>query len=176
MKRWIVGALALMVAGSVQAGMKVGEKEVAGVTLADYATYSWVSNHEPDSGSFLAAESSTARWMESLGDKVLAGRGFSEASREEAAVHLRYTALSTGNLKIAQGRTEHADVNWVIDPHAHASIDYREGALVIEALDAKTGELVWAGWAADAISMDERKLTKTLEKAINKILKQVSKR
>ncbi len=176
MRRWIMGGLAFLVACSSMAGIRIGEKEIDGSSLTDYATYAWVSNHPSESGSFLADGSSSARWMESVGDKVLASRGFKPVSREEASLHLRYTALSTGALQVAKGSTEHPDVNWVIDPQAHSTLEFREGALVIEALDAETGDLVWAGWAADTVSVDERKLTKTLEKAINKILKQVPKR
>ncbi|MEL6926613.1 MAG: DUF4136 domain-containing protein, partial [Bacteroidota bacterium] len=49
-------------------------------------------------------------------------------------------------------------------------INYDEGTLVLDFVDAKTEKLVWRGTATDVLSSDEKEITKTLKRAIRRLI------
>jgi hypothetical protein len=175
MKRWIVYGLGLLMATTAVAGMKVRSLSVPGVDLGNYATYAWHSNHDSDSGSFMAEGSPTAKRMEGLGNPLLAERGLSEVSSGEPDLWIRYTALSVGNVKMAKNRGEGGDVNWILEPMTFHDVSYRQGTLLLEFVDAESERLVWAGWASDVVPDADQLIVQKIDKAIQKILKKLPK-
>jgi len=175
MKRWIVYGLGLMMASGAVAGMRVKSLSMPGVELGRYATYAWDSNHDPDSGSFMAEGSSTAKRMERLGNPMLAERGLSEVASGEPDLWIRYTALSVGNVSMARNAGEGSDVNWILEPMTFHDVSYRLGTLLLEFVDAESDQLVWAGWASDVMPDADKLIEKKIDKAIQKILKKLPK-
>jgi len=176
MKRFVVFGAALLMAGTVHAGMKVRSWSPPGVNVAGYTSYQWSSNHDADSGSFMAQGSSTAMRMERLANGGLTERGYVESSSGEPDLWIRYTALSTGNISAAKNRGEGGDVNWILEPMSFHDTSYRAGTLLLEFVDAETDELVWAGWASDVIPEGDQVIRKKIDKAITKIIKQLPER
>jgi hypothetical protein len=66
-----------------------------------------------------------------------------------------------------------SDVTWLV-ASSSAPMIYKQGTLLIEALEAESGELLWAGWASDAIEAipKREKVAKKAEKAMGKIMKE----
>ncbi|MDH3743646.1 MAG: DUF4136 domain-containing protein [Acidobacteriota bacterium] len=158
------------------AGMKVKTKTGRGTALASYETYAWKSQHDAESEHILAAGSPSAQILESVADPMLRKYGLSLESNGEPDLLVRYTGVSREMLNI-EGTTRDLGGNatWIGDPHAHSMMMQREGTLLLEIVDAVTEKLVWAGWATDAVDTvpNPVKITKKIEKATKKILKEL---
>ena len=158
------------------AGMKVKTKTGRGPDLASYETYAWKSQHDPESEHILAAGSPSARILESIADPLLSQHGLTLAETDEPQLLVRYTGVSREMLNI-EGTTRDlgGGATWIGDPNAHSMTLQREGTLLLEIVDAKTEKLVWAGWATDAVDAvpNPVKITKKIEKATKKILKEL---
>ena len=174
MRRLVWFGVAWLVATGATAALKVKARAFPGPAVSSYETYGWKSNQDnPDA--LLGEGASMASGMEALGDEILAARGFSPA--DEPDLWIRYTALSHGDLQVADPNVEEPDdVRWVADPSGHFTVSYRKGTLLLEFVDAETEKLVWAGWASDVVPADERVIRKKVDRAIVKILKQLPRR
>lgn len=171
--------LVLGSAALARAGMKVHSKSWGDAALAEYDSYSWLAADEADSGAVIAKGTRLAGKLEVVGDAILIKAGFSKGTGEGRRLVFRYRGLAADMLDIEGVTKEISEhVTWVGDPNAHSMTSYRKGALMVEALDAETDELLWAGWAVDLIELipDRQKLAKKAEKAMAKILKQLPKR
>jgi hypothetical protein len=60
-------------------------------------------------------------------------------------------------------------------PHDVAILDYEEGTLVLDVIDARTDRLVWRGWAVDSLSgilESQDRMEKKIEQAVASMLAQ----
>lgn len=161
-------------AASAGAGMKVNSKSWGDASLTNYESYSWLAADEKDSGALIAKGTRLAAKLEAVGDPILVKAGLAKGAGDGPRLVLRYRGLAADMLDIEGVTKEISDhVTWVGDPNEHSMTSYRKGALLVEALDAESEELLWAGWAVDVIELipDPQKLAKKAEKAMTKILK-----
>ena len=169
----------LLLSAAAGAGMKVQSRSWGDTDLASYESYSWLAADEKDSGAVIAKGTRLAAKLEAIGDSILVGAGLAKGAGDGPRLVFRYRGLAADMLSIEGATKEISDhVTWVGDPNAHSMTSYRKGALLVEALDAETEELLWAGWAVDVIELipDPQKLAKKAEKAMTKILKEFPKK
>lgn len=163
--------LMLWIAGSVMAvaGMKVKVSEKPGVDYSAYQTYAWKRRADLKADHPMATGSDTDQWLRGLANDQLAASGFELVAAEEADLWVNYVTYDSDVLQI-EGTTKDiaGSVKWIGDPDAHSMRNYLEGTLVIEIVDAKTGKMLWSGWASDAAATQE-KLQGKAPKAIKKI-------
>ena len=174
MKRVLIGCSLLLLAAVAHGGMKVKSEGAKGVDLPGYSTYSWRAADPASSGLMVAEGTRIARILEEVGDKTLAKAGLEKRPADEAGLIFRYRAFSREKVGAGGGATDlGSDVTWLVGSTAPAMV-YKEGTLLIEAIDAESGELLWAGWAKDAVEAipKREKLAKKAEKAMAKIMRE----
>jgi len=175
MKRVTIATCTLiLVATSASAGMKVKARSLGEADLAEYQSYTWLAVDEEASGAMIARGTYLAASLEAIGDSILGEAGLSKGAEEGPKLIFRYRGLATDMLDITGTNREISDhVTWTGDPGAHSMTSFKKGTLLVEAIDADTEELLWAGWAVDMVELfpDRLKLAKKAEKAMGKILK-----
>lgn len=171
MRRATIILLALWITGSVTAvaSMKVQISEKPGVDFSTYETYTWKRRTDLHPDHPMATGSELDTWVRGLANDQMAAKGFELVNTEKADLWLNYVTYDSDVLQI-EGTTKNVakNVKWIGDPYAHSMRNYLEGTLIIEVVDAKTGKMLWSGWASDAAATQE-KLQGKAPKAIKKI-------
>ena len=163
--------LMLWIAGSAMAvaGMKVHISESPGVDFSTYETYTWKRRTDLHADHPMATGSDLDTWVRRLADDQMSARGFEKAEAEEADLWVNYVTYSSDVLQVeGTTKTVAGNVKWIGDPQAHSMRNYLEGTLIIEIVEAKTGKMLWSGWASDAAASQD-KLQGKAPKAIKKI-------
>ena len=174
MKRLLIVCSLIVLAGPAHAGMKVKSETAKGADLSGYSTYAWRAANPADSGMLIAEGTRIAGILEAVGDKALSKAGLEKKSAEEAGLIFRYRGFSKEKVGVGGGPGDlGSEVTWLVGSTAPAMV-YKEGTLLIEALDAESGELLWAGWAKDAIEAipKREKMAKKADKAMRKIMQE----
>ena len=173
-KTLCVLSLAVICASAAHGGMKVKSESKKGVDLSTYTTYSWKAADPSDSGLMIAEGTRIAGMLEEVGDKALAKAGLEKVPAGEAGLIFRYRGFAKEMLGAGGGAADSgADVTWLVGSSVPPTV-YKEGTLLIEAVDADSGELLWAGWAKGAIEAipKREKVAKKAEKAMAKIMQE----
>jgi len=174
MKRLLLALPLLLLAVSpADAGMKVKSESLEGADLSSFRTYSWKAADPSSSGLMIAEGTRIAGMLEDIGDRALAKAGLQKKPAEEADLIFRYRGFAKEMVGAGGGASDlGSDVTWLVG--SSALLVYKQGTLLIEALDAETEELLWAGWASDAIEAlpKREKVAKKAEKAMGKIMKE----
>jgi hypothetical protein len=168
----------LLLSVAAHAGMKVKSESAKGADLSSFTTYTWRAADPATSGLMIAEGTRIAGIIEEVGDKALAKAGLEKRSVEEAGLIFRYRAFAKEMIGAGGGAADlGSDVTWLVGSPAPPTV-YKQGTLLIEALDAKSGDLLWAGWAQGAIEAipKREKVAKKAEKAMSKIMKEFVKK
>ena len=176
MKRWsIYGFLFLTAATVCWAGMKVDSKSYAAMDLSAYDTYAWSTDQEADAGHPLSAGSPLDLRLQEIARDLLAKRGLAPVAGGEPDLQIRCIGISKEMQDIGGVKKDMGAVTWVGDVGAHGVTAYRQGTLILELVDARSEERLWAGWASDALPAvpDPDKVGKKAEKALKKILQRL---
>ena len=164
----------LVVTPAVDAGMKVKSESLEGADLSSYATYSWKAADPATSGLIIAEGTKLAGRLEEIGDQALVKAGLGKKPLGESDLVIRYRGFARDMVGVGGGAGDlDSDVTWLVGSST-PPMAYKKGTLLIEALDAETEELLWAGWASDVIEAlpKREKIAKKAEKAMVKIMKQ----
>lgn len=162
-------ALCGVVSVAASAGVSVEVSEKPGVDYSAYKTYAWKirADLHPDHPMAIGSEADLR--IRRLADEALADSGFEPVEIEEADLWINYVGYDRDLLQIeGTTKTIAGNVKWIGDPDAHSMRNYLEGTLVFEVVDAKTGRMVWSGWASGAAPTEE-KLRAKAPKAIKRI-------
>jgi hypothetical protein len=162
----------LALAAPATAGMKVKSELRDGVDLSSYETYTWKAADPASSGLLLSEGSRLAGVLEEIGDEALAKKGHTRAGVGGGSLVIRYRGFAKEMVGTYGAAYAPPDVTWIVGSSAPPMV-YKQGTLLVEALEAETGELLWAGWASDALESfpDREKLARKAEKAMTKIMK-----
>lgn len=162
-------AICLVGSGAVFAGVSVEVSEKPGVDYSAYETYAWKIRADLHADHHMAEGSEADLRIRRLAGEALADSGFELVDIDAADLWINYVTYDKDLLQI-EGTTQTVagSVKWIGDPDAHSMRNYLEGTLVFEVVDAKTGKMVWSGWASGAASTRE-KLRAKAPKAIKKI-------
>ncbi|MDY7093047.1 MAG: DUF4136 domain-containing protein [Acidobacteriota bacterium] len=164
--------LALTVAApAASAKIRVEVTQDAEAPYGDYGLYRWKELPKLPAAAPSRAPILEAR-LQAAVEKGLQNRGFQKATEDQEADFL---VLIFGAI---EDRLDLSGVDYELSPRVHWADDeslrfqrsYKEGTLVIDILDAASGELVWSGAAHDASDKPE-KLVERIEKAVAKILR-----
>lgn len=164
----VTGVLALTLALGGCA-MQVRSYAPLGASLQPYRTYDWgpldaSSTGDPrlDGNEFFQARMRTAV------DAQLAGRGFEKAASPDLRLH--YHASVTQEITISGGERRNG-VCEDCQPEV-----YDAGTLMIDLVDARTGRLVWRGWAQssfEGVIDDQRSLERRVDEAVAQIMRKL---
>lgn len=167
----LLAGILLAMPGAAAPSMKVTSKTTAGADLSSYATYSWLPAAAEDSGPLVAAGTTLAAVIEEVGDRELAKLGMEKAPAGEAQIVLRYQGIGRDIVRPGAGKAGiDPNMAWIASDGQSPSV--QEGSLVIEAVDAKTDEVLWLGWATDIIEVPPKrsKIERKASRATRRIL------
>lgn len=178
MKRLIIVLVLLaLLPGAAQAGMKVRSENLEDFDPSAYSSYCWKAADPATSGLVLAEGAMMAKKLEEIGDRTLAKAGLEKKPAGEAELIMRYRGFSRDKVGVGAGAGDFAsDTTWLVGYGPPPTV-YKEGTVLIEAIDPESEELLWAGWATDALEAFPRRDTviKKVEKAAVKIMKKFPK-
>jgi hypothetical protein len=179
MKKTLLAMLLVtLLPGMASAGMKVKSESRPGVDLTAYSSYSWKAADPATSGLMIAEGTKLAKALEEVGDGEMAKVGLNKRPSGESELIFRYRGFARDMVGVAGGGADpNPDVNWIVGGGA-SSMAYKKGTLLVEAVDAESGELLWAGWASDVIEAfpKREKVARKAEKAMRKTMKEFAKK
>ncbi len=152
------------------------------VSFRDFRTYMWIAGVSGNRGNPAVDSPLTGRRIQNAVDGELIGRGY---RRTDAGVPDFYITYSVTSLR----RT---DITSTGDPYSHRYFSgyraYRnhgvgveaqtshwiESTIVLDVIDAATGEVVWRGWATADLDTNPSpdRVSYYVERAVAKILKE----
>ncbi|MEQ1573383.1 MAG: DUF4136 domain-containing protein [Vicinamibacterales bacterium] len=158
--------LALAATGCIT--MSVASHVERGVDFSQFRTWEWgAPDALPTGDPRLDNNEFFNDRLQGAIEKSLAGRGFARVARgtmPDLLIH--YHANINQRFQVNEP-----------DPNCNGNcqasvIDYEQGTLVIDMLDAKTNKLVWRGWAQDSVQGiidDQDRLNRQVDEAVSKM-------
>jgi len=175
MKRFTrLAALAVMaLAATGCVTMSVSSHLERGANFATYRTWDWgVADALPVGDPRLDNNSIFKDHLEGALEKALAGRRLQRAGPGTSAdilVHYHASVNQRFQVNESEGNCQGADCRPGV-------IDYEQGTLVIDMMDAKTNKLLWRGWAQDSVQGvidNQDRMDKKIDEAVTKMMAQL---
>lgn len=143
-------ALALVIVAGC-ATMNVSSHIERGVDFTDYVTYDWgppdnlpVGDPRLDNNPFFND------YLQGAVEKQLKAKGFDRnASGATADLLVHYHASVNQRLDVYRADQQYGYCYGDCEPQV---VDFEQGTLVIDVVDAKTKKVVWRGWAQDTMT------------------------
>jgi hypothetical protein len=161
---------ALALAGC--ATMNVSSHIERNVNFSEYATYDWgppdnlpVGDPRLDNNPFFND------YLQGAIEKKLAAKGFERAGAgQRADVLIHYHANVSQKLDVYEVDSRYGYCYGDCEPQV---ADYELGTLVVDVVDARTGKVVWRGWAQDAMTGiidNQDRLEKQVDEGVTKMM------
>lgn len=173
MYKYLLLLLSLLLANSCSTVYQTYSEEEPGINLRKYRTYDWLERTlvEEDKVSLILSDT-TERKIRSTVEAELVRFGFRQCDVEPDLM-LHYHAILKNK--------EIYYLDWTCDDeewHKYGrcqrvkETNFREGTLIIDFIDARTGNQVWRGVAIGAIDdLSRNAVDKQVEEAVHKIFK-----
>lgn len=134
---WSAIAVLALAAGAC-ATTHAGSYVQRGIDFAQYRTYDWAPPDPlPAADPRLAEHAYFQDYVEGAVQRGLAGNGFGKTPAADPDLLVHYHASVTQRLRV--------------DPFGRAQ-EFEAGMLVLDVLDARSGRLVWRGWARHGVT------------------------
>jgi hypothetical protein len=163
-----VAALAL--AGC--ATMNVSSHIERGVSFSEYVTYDWgppdnlpIGDPRLDNNAFFNDH------LQGAIEKKMAAKGFERAVTGTPDLLVHYHASVNQKLDVYAVDQRYGYCYGNCEPQI---VDYEEGTLVIDLVDAKTNKVVWRGWAQEAMNGiidNQARLEKQVDEGVTKMMR-----
>jgi hypothetical protein len=145
---FVTALAALAIAGC--ATMTVSSHIERNVNFAEYVTYDWgppdnlpVGDPRLDNNPFFTD------YLMGAVEKQMAAKGFERALSGGADLLIHYHASVNQQLDVYEVDHRYGYCYGNCEPEI---VNYEEGTLLIDLVDAKTNKVVWRGWAQDAMN------------------------
>ena len=139
--------------------------------FADYVTYDWgppdnlpVGDPRLDNNPFFQDH------LQGAIEKRLAAKGYERALTGEPDLLVHYHASVNQKVDVYEVDTRYGYCYGNCQPQV---VDFEQGTLVIDVVDAATGKVVWRGWAQDVMNGvidDQRRLEKQVDESVDKMM------
>jgi hypothetical protein len=132
---------------------------------ADFSRYQTLAWKESKESRVVAEKNSLADGrIRAAVEKELAAKGYRIDEAEDADAYVIYRVAVRDQLRVDE---TWAGRRWGRQVHVST---FQQGTLVLDVVDAETGQLVWRGWVSDALG-NPKSAEKRLAKAAKKLLK-----
>ena len=166
----IIAIAAVGVAGC--ATMNVSSHIERGVNFAEFVTYEWgppdnlpVGDPRLDNNPFFND------YLQGAVEKQLAGKGFERAaSGADADLLVHYHASVNQRLDVSTADQQYGYCYGNCEPQV---VDFEQGTLVVDLVNAKTKKVVWRGWAQDTMTGvvdNQDRLQKQVDEGVTKMM------
>lgn len=160
---------ALAIAGC--ATMNVSSHIERNVNFTEYLTYDWgppdnlpVGDPRLDNNPFFID------YLQGAIEKKMAAKGFERAVNGGADLLIHYHASVNQKLEVYEVDHRYGYCYGNCEPEI---VDYEQGTLVIDLVDAHTNKVVWRGWAQDAMNGvidNQERLEKQVDEGVTKMM------
>ncbi len=169
-----INALVLAVAVAVLAGcasMNVSSHIERGVNFAGFTTFEWgppdnlpVGDPRLDNNPFFND------YVTGAIEKKMAEKGFQLSKAGGADLLVHYHASVNQRLDVYRADQPYGYCYGDCEPQV---VDFEQGTLVIDLVDAKTKKVIWRGWAQDTMTGvidDQERLKKQVDEGVTKMM------
>jgi hypothetical protein len=163
-------ALVVVLALAGCATMTVGSHVERGVNFGEFKTYDWtpadalpVGDPRLDNNPFFRD------YLQGAIEKQLARKGYRRATDQPADLLLHYHASVNQRMEINAVDRQAGYCYQDCQPQV---IEYEQGTLVLDVVDARTRKVIWRGWAQDSVQGiidDQDRLERQVDKAVIRI-------
>lgn len=162
-------------------GIQVSQDYNLSGEFAALETYTWQTDHQPQTGDIRVDNTLLDARIRSAVDQSLSGKGFRKVGEDVADFHVAYTYQISNRIESDNvtygfgfgggGGGRYGGIG--IDT-AGGVREYDEGLLVIDLLDASTGELLWRGNGTSRVDQHPKpeEAEKRIYQVVEKILSQ----
>jgi hypothetical protein len=153
--------------------MNVGAHVDRGLNVRQYQTFDWgPADGLPKSDPRLGDNPFVQDHLLGAVEKQLAAKGFSRSSVDRHAdLLIHYHAVIGRRLDV--NRIDNED-GYCFDEDCRVRVvEYEQGTLVIDIVDARTNHVIWRGWAQDAIDRflrDDDRMSQQIDDAVQRML------
>jgi hypothetical protein len=160
-----------VVALSGCATMNVSSHIERGVNFAEYVTYEWgppdnlpVGDPRLDNNPFFND------YLQGAIEKQMSAKGFQRATAPGADLLIHYHASVNQRLDVYRADQQYGYCYGDCEPQV---VDFEQGTLVVDLVDAKTKKVVWRGWAQDTMTGvidNQDRLKKQVDEGVTKMM------
>lgn len=153
------------------ATMNVSSHIERGIDFTQYRTYDWgppdnlpVGDPRLDNNPFFTD------YLQGAVEKRLAGKGYERATTGAADLLIHYHASVNQRLDVYRTDQQYGYCYGDCEPQV---VDFEQGTLVIDLVDAGTKKVVWRGWAQDTMTGvidNQDRLQKQVDEGVTKMM------
>ncbi len=159
------GAIALVGCGS----MTVSSHIERGADFDVYRTYDWgPPDGLPTGDPRLDNNAFFQDYVQGAVEKQLAMKGLERGASGSADLLVHYHANVTQRIDVDATDRQYGYAS-SYEPHV---VDFEQGTLVVDVIDARTNKLVWRGWAQDSVAGvidDQDRLDRQTERGVTRM-------
>ena len=141
------------------------------VDFSEYLTYDWGPRDAFPVGDPRLDNNAVFRdYLEGAIEKRMAAKGYERGVGGQADLLLHYHASVNQKVDVYE-----ADRSYGYYPGATESrvVEFEQGTLILDVIDAKTNRLIWRGWAQDSMTGiidNQRRLEQQVEEGVTKMM------
>jgi len=166
-------ATALMLSATLAgcATMTVSSHIERGVDFSEYVTYDWgprdnfpVGDPRLDNNGFFRD------YVEGAFEKRMVAKGYERAVTGQPDLLLHYHASVNQKVDVYEADRSHA---YAPGPAGARVVEFEQGTLMLDVVDARTNRLIWRGWAQDTMTGvidDQRRLEKQVGDGVTRMM------
>jgi hypothetical protein len=171
MVRFMTGfALASVLALAGCATMNVSSHVERGVNFAQFTTYDWTAADALPVGDPRLDNNPFFRdYLQGAIEKQLAAKGYRRVTGSDADLLLHYHATVNQRMEINEVDRQ---AGYCYEDCRPQIIEYEQGTLVVDVVDARTKKVIWRGWAQDSVQGiidDQDRLERQVDKAVTRM-------
>lgn len=169
----IFTALTIMTAAGC-ATMTVSSHVERGLSFADYVTYEWgppdnlpVGDPRLDNNPFFND------YLQGAIEKRLAAKGYERVLTGQPDLLVHYHASVNQKVDVYDVDTRYGYCYGNCEAQI---VDFEQGTLIIDIVDARTNKVVWRGWAQDVMNGvidNQQRLEKQVDEGVTKMMRQL---
>lgn len=173
MRRIVVLTLVIAVSAAAAgcASLTASAHVERGINFGEYVTYDWeprdsvpVGDPRLDNNPFFND------YLQGAIEKRLAAKGYAPAEGQQPDLLIHYHANVSQKLDVYGADREYGYTYGVREPQV---VDYEQGTLVVDIVDARTKRVVWRGWAQDTMTGiidNQDRLEKQVDEGVSKMM------
>lgn len=153
------------------ASMNVSAHVERGTNFTEYVTYDWgppdnlpVGDPRLDNNPFFND------YLQGAVEKKMAAKGYERTNDGGADVLIHYHASVNQRLDVYRADQQYGYCYGNCEPQV---VDFEQGTLVIDLVDAKTKKVIWRGWAQDTMTGvidNQDRLQKQVDESVTKMM------
>ena len=161
----LVGTLAGCATSTVSAHVE------RGVTFTNYVTYDWgPPDNQPVGDPRLDNNPFFRDFLQGAIEKRLAAKGFERATSAAPDLLIHYHAAVNQKVDVYSVDTANGYCYQDCQPRF---VDYEQGTLMLDVVDARTNKVVWRGWSQDTMNGiidNQARLEKQVDEGVTKMM------